>query len=82
MRAALLARRATARKLHLRSADSGVLGRGNATLDAGADATLVVRLGRREAGRLRELRHAAVKLSVVLRASDGRTAATAVPLDL
>jgi hypothetical protein len=83
VRAALLARRGTARRLGLDTASSGVLGRGRARLYGAGDTALRLRLRHRIAKRLRVGGHAPATLSVVLQTSGGSAAAaTAVPVQL
>jgi unsaturated chondroitin disaccharide hydrolase len=82
VRAALLARRRTARRLDLRGARSGVLGRGRARLEQPSATALHIRLARGARRLARRRRHAGATVSVVIRAADGRASATAVPLRL
>lgn len=82
VKAALLARRATARKLDLRTAGSSVLGRGRLRLDGPGDVALRLRLASGTKKAVRRLQSARALLSVVMRTADGRASATAVPLRL
>jgi unsaturated chondroitin disaccharide hydrolase len=82
VRAALLARRPLARRLGLRSTDSAVLDRGRARLDGPGQAPMRLRLDPRLRRAIRGLHRAPALLSVVMSAADGRSAATAIPLDL
>jgi unsaturated chondroitin disaccharide hydrolase len=82
VRAALIARRGTARKLRLGSAPSGVLARGQARLREPGRTRLRVRVAPRARRFLRGTRHARVTLSVLLRPPGGDASATAVPLRL
>jgi unsaturated chondroitin disaccharide hydrolase len=82
VRAALLARRPLARSLGLRSARSAVLGRARARLEGSGEAPLRLRLGKRVRDAIRPGHRAPPLLSVVMNTADGRSAATALPLDL
>jgi unsaturated chondroitin disaccharide hydrolase len=81
-RAALLARRGTARKLGLRTSRSGVIGHARGRVRQPGGTGPRVRIERGVRGRLRRLGGARATLSVVLRTADGGAAATAIPVRL
>jgi hypothetical protein len=82
IRAALLARHGTARKLGLDHAGSGVLGRGDARLRQPGRTTLRIRLTPWARRSLQGTRHARATISAVLRTPDGEATATTAPLGL
>jgi unsaturated chondroitin disaccharide hydrolase len=82
IRAALLARRGTARKLGLRTSRSGVIGHAHGRLRQPGGTGLRVRIEGGARRQLRRLDDARGTLSVVLRTTDGEASATAVPLRL
>ena len=82
IRAALLARRATARGLGLHGGRSGILARGRGRLEAPGTTRVRMRAVKGAPGRPRGLRSALLTLSVVLATPDGRSAARSVPVPL
>jgi unsaturated chondroitin disaccharide hydrolase len=82
IRAALMTRRGTARKLGLRSSRSGLIGHGAARLRQPGGTRLRVRIEPGARRPLRRLDDARATLSVVLRTTDGEASATAIPLRL
>lgn len=82
VKAALLARPATARKLDLDNVRSAVLGRARADVGDAGEAELALRLTARAASRLRGARDPRATLCVVLEGGGGQASATTVPLAL
>ena len=82
IRAALLARRGTARKLGLTTRRSGVIGHGHGRVRRPGGTWLRVRVERGARTELRRLDDARARLSVVMRTAGGAVSATAVSVSL